>query len=450
MRNAAWLWLACLVLAAPVDAQRDPETGFDAAHRSAVSSFVKRELPALIKTYRHLHQNPELSLQEEQTAAYVAQQLGDAGFQVTRGVGGHGVVGLLSNGKGPTVMIRGDMDGLPVTEKTGLPFASRKRVTREDGGEVGVMHACGHDVHVTNLLGTARLLASHRTLWAGTLMIVAQPAEELGRGALAMMSDGLFKRFAKPDYTLALHVDSGVEAGKVAIVSGWAAANVDAVEITVFGRGGHGARPHQANDPVVTAAYLVTSLQTLVSRRVDPQAAAVVTVGSFHAGHKGNVIPDSAKLQLTVRSYSDAVRNVLIDGIRQLAADVCKAHRCPKPPKVSIREAYTPAVYNDPGLAARAGAVFRAALGEQALGAVAPTMGGEDFGRYSRALKVPGLLFRLGAVAPRDMKRSRRKGSPLPSLHSSRFAPDAERALRTGVQAMGHLALALFAPPAVK
>lgn len=435
----------CLLLLPASLSAHDISFRHDPASEKIVSAWVDDNLDSLLETYRHLHANPELSLMEEQTAALVSKQLKAAGFSVQDGVGGHGVVAVLKNGKGPTLMIRGDMDALPVTEETGLPYASKLQAKREDGRIVGVMHACGHDIHTTNLLGVAKLLSEHRQLWAGTLVIVAQPAEELGSGARSMMDDGLFRRAPRPDYTLALHVSADLMAGKVGYVSGWAAANVDSVDITVYGRGGHGARPHQSNDPIVTAAHMVTSLQSIVSRRVDPQAPAVVTVGSIHGGAKHNVIPNEVHLQLTVRSYSDEVRRVLLDGIRQIAVDTCRTFACPKPPRIFVKKHYTPAVYNDPTLAAVAGEVFGAVLGKEALAERKPTMGGEDFGRYARKLGVPGLLFRLGAVAPRTWRASlKRGGAPLPTLHSSLFAPDARRSLSTGLRAMTHLALALL------
>jgi len=420
----------------------------DADSVPVVNRWLDANLDGLLKTYRHLHAHPELSLQETKTAALVATQLTTAGYTVEAGIGGHGVAGVLRNGEGPTLMIRGDMDGLPVVEQTGLPYASKTSATRADGTSVGVMHACGHDIHVTNLLGVAKLLSAHRELWAGTVVIVAQPAEELGRGARLMMDDRLFARMPKPDFAIALHVDADLPAGKVGYVSGWAAANVDSVDIIVHGRGGHGARPHQSNDPIVTAAHIVTALQTIVSRRVDPQAPAVVTVGSIHGGTKNNVIPDAVELKLTVRSYSDGVRKVLMDGIRQIADDACRTFRCPKKPTIKTKKHYTPAVYNHPGLSAAAGGVFRSALGDAALAERKPTMGGEDFGRYSRRLGVPGLLFRLGTVGPRAWSASLRKGAtPLPTLHSSRFAPEPTVTLRTGLRAMGHLALSLLPRP---
>jgi len=414
---------------------------------AAVADWVEAHLAELATLYRHLHANPELSLEEKETAARVALELEAAGYDVATAVGGHGVVGVLENGAGPTVLLRGDMDALPVTEATGLPYASAVRVARPDGGETGVMHACGHDVHTANLIGTAQLLAELRARWRGTVVVVAQPAEELGLGARGMLGDGLLERFPRPDYALALHVSNELAAGDVGTTEGWAAANVDSVDITVFGRGGHGARPHQASDPIVTSAHLVTALQTLVSRRVDPVAPAVVTVGSIHGGTKHNVIPDSVHLQLTVRSYSDEVRSQLLDGIRQQANDVCRAFQCPLAPEIRVKETYTPAVYNDPVLAGDATRLFASLLGAERVAVVPAGMGGEDFGMLPRAAGVPGLLYRLGSVDPARVAEAAAGGEPLPSLHSSRFAPLPEPTLRTGVRTLAHLTLSLLAAP---
>jgi amidohydrolase len=412
-----------------------------------VQSWLGQNLDGLVALYQELHANPELSLEEEKTAARVAQSFAAAGYEVQTGIGGHGVVGVLRNGPGPTLLIRGDMDALPVTEETGLPYASQVTTTTTDGSRGGVMHACGHDLHVTNLLAVSRFMAEKRDLWSGTLVALAQPAEELGRGALAMMNDGLFERVPRPDATLALHVEPEIPAGQVGLTSGWAAANVDAVDITIHGRGGHGARPHKAIDPITTAAYLITQLQTLVSRRVDPLEPAVLTVGSIHGGHKHNVIPDEVKLQITVRSYSDPTRSVLIEGIRQMTRDTCSSFQCPREAEVRVRKNYTPAVYNDPELTARAARVFAEALGEENIVARKPSMGGEDFGRYSRELGVPGLLVRLGATDPVLYEASLDPGAaPLPSLHSSRFAPLPRTTLETGVRAMSGLALDILSP----
>ena len=412
-----------------------------------LETWLEGNLTDLVATYEQLHTNPELSLEEVKTAARVAEAFGAAGYEVITGIGGHGVAGVMKNGPGPTVLIRGDMDALPVREETGLPYASQVEARRDDGSTTGVMHACGHDIHTTNLIGTARYLAEVREDWSGTLVAIAQPAEELGRGALAMLDDGLFDKIPRPDYTVALHVESSMAAGEVGYTSGWSHANVDAVDITIFGRGGHGARPHTTIDPVVVSAYLITQLQTLVSRRVDPLDPAVVTVGSIHGGHKHNVIPDDIHLQLTVRSYSDEVREILIGGIRQMTADTCKTFQCPSEPEVSVRENYTPAVYADPALVKIAAAVFRRVLGPDRVIERPPSMGGEDFGRYARALEIPGIMFRLGTVDPKKLRASQKPGGPpLPSLHSSRYAPVPEPTLRTGITALSQLVLELLDP----
>jgi hippurate hydrolase len=427
--------------------ERPPRVVVDArpGDHELVDEWLREALPGLVERYQQLHANPELSLEEVETAAFVAGALEASGYLVTRGVGGNGVVGVLGNGPGPTLLIRGDMDALPVREQTGLAYASQARARRPDGTQVDVMHACGHDVHTTALVAVARFLADVPSAWAGTLVIVAQPAEELGKGARMMIEDGLFERFPVPDYTLALHVEANLPAGRIGFIPGWAAANVDSVDITIHGRGGHGARPHTTVDPVVTAAHLVTALQTLVSRRVDPVNPAVVTVGSIHGGSKHNVIPDRVELQLTVRSYSDPVRAQLLDGIRQLAEDTCRAFQCPQPPTVAVKDEYTPAMYNDPELVRAAVAIFRSYLSQDDVVELPAAMGGEDFGRYARKLGVPGFLFRLGSVeAGRWEESLRPDGTPLPSLHSSRYAPDPVPTLETGIGAMSRLALALL------
>ncbi len=450
-RHGRWILLltSLMPLCLAVSASAEQAAPTAQGPSAFVSDWLERNLQGLVTLYRDLHARPELSLQEEATARLVAGELRRAGYEVSEGVGGHGVVAVLANGAGPTLLLRGDMDALPVTEETGLEYASKVVAVQADGREVGVMHACGHDVHTTNLVGVARMLALGKAEWAGTLIVLAQPAEELGRGALAMIGAGLFDRFPRPDYTLALHVEPELPAGSVGLTSGFAFANVDAVDIEIFGRGGHGARPHKAADPIVAAAYMVTALQTIVSRRVDPLEPAVVTVGSIHGGNKHNVIPDSAHLQLTVRSYSDGVRQTLLDGIRQIAAESCEMLACAAPPEVAIRENYTPAVYNDPELTVRARTLFEGLFGVDQVVELQPSMGGEDFGRYARTLGVPGLIFRVGVVSPADHAASVVPGAPrLPSLHSSRFAPVPEPTLETSVVAMGQLALELLAPTA--
>ncbi len=419
-------------------------------YRDDLAVLVDRQtqsrLNGWLAYYKDLHTHPELSLDEHESAEKMADRLRKAGYDVTTGVGGQGVVGMLKNGDGPTVFIRGDMDALPIGEETGLPYASHVQVTREDGQIVGAMHACGHDVHQTCLVGTAELLAGLRDRWAGTVMIVAQPAEEIGTGARTMLEDHLFDRFGKPDYLLALHVSASHPAGTIAHTSGWALANVDSVDITIFGRGGHGSRPHEAIDPVVAAAQVVVSLQTIVSRRVDPKEPAVITVGSFYAGSKHNIIPDEATLQLTVRSYTDDTRRILLDGIRDVTIHTARAMGCKRDPIVHVRETeFTPATYNDPALAAAAVKVFERVVGKEQTLAREAVMGGEDFGRFPRQAGAPGFIFWLGAVKHDLYEASRRPDGPvLPSLHSSKFAPDPEPTIPTGVRGMTSLALSLL------
>jgi amidohydrolase len=419
-------------------------------HSQVVDTWLDDNLPRLEAEYRELHAHPELSSQESATAASVAERLAAAGYQVTRDVGGHGVVAVLRNGEGPTLLIRGDMDGLPVTEESGLPYASQVRVSNPSGsGLTGVMHACGHDIHTTGLVGTARLMASPqaRAEWRGVLVVIAQPAEEIGEGARRMIGDGLFERFPRPDYALALHVDAFLPAGEIQTVPGWARANVDSVDITIYGRSGHGARPQSAVDPVLAASQLVVALQTIVSRRVDPLEPAVITVGSIHGGTKHNQIPDRVHLQLTVRSFSDETRSELLDDIRQLALDVCRAFECPRDPDVSQKDFHTPSLYNDPALDAALVAVLGAALGPEKVSRGVQSMGGEDFGRYGRELGIPAALLFLGSVDPKALRASELPGgTPMPSLHSSRYAPQPAPTLRTGVSALAHSALALLAP----
>jgi hippurate hydrolase len=364
---------------------------------------------------------------------------------VTTGVGGFGVIGVLQNGPGRTLLLRGDMDALPVAEQTGLAYASHEQAIDENKQKVPVMHACGHDLHVTNLLATATFLARQRSDWSGTLVIVAQPAEEIGEGARRMIAAGMFDRFPHPDYALALHVDPEVPSGHVAIASGWAAANADAVDVTLHGRGGHGSRPQDTVDPIVMSAQFITALQTLISRRNDPQQPAVVTVGAIHGGTKRNVIPDSVQMLLTVRTYDDGVRARLLSEIAQLARDLSTTFGAPKPPDIYIKEAYTPAVYNDPQLAAYATRELSEVLGKDSVTTARPPMTAEDFGRFGRELKIPSLLMRLGATPKAQYEASLRPNAPpLPSLHSSQFAPDAALALRTGVRTLVALALGIL------
>ncbi len=409
-----------------------------------VRRIAGREMPSLEALYRTLHAAPELSLREEHTSARVALELRSAGFDVTERVGGWGVVGVLRNGRGPTVLVRTDMDALPVTEATGLPFASAVRAGDEQGREVGVMHACGHDAHMAIFVGTARVLAGARDGWRGTLVMLAQPAEERGLGAKAMLDDGLFVRFPRPDLCLALHVTPGLPVGVVGVVEGYAFANVDTVEVVMRGTGGHGARPHVTRDPVVMAAEFVMALQTVVSRRMDPVEPAVVTVGSIHGGEVANVIPDEVRLMLTVRSYAPEARRLILAEIARIAKGVAEGADAPadRMPTVRVVQGYTPALYNDPALAARLAGVWRRWLGDAAVAALRPEMIGEDFAAYGLVEpRVPICMFRVGTSSPEALAESRRSGVELPTLHSARYAPAMPGTLATGVIAMSAAAL---------
>ena len=400
---------------------------------------VRADYPYLEDLYQHYHLHPELSFQEVATSKRMAAELRQLGFEVTENVGGHGVVGVLRNGEGPTVLVRADMDALPIVEDTGLPYASTATTTDDAGNNVGVMHACGHDVHMTVWTGAARQLAEREDRWKGTLVFIGQPAEERGGGAKAMLADGLYERFPKPDYAIALHVSAGMEAGKVGGRGGYSLANVDMMDITVYGQGGHGAYPHTTKDPVLLASRIVVALQTVVSRELSPLEPAVVTVGSIHGGTKGNVIPNEVQLELTLRSYTDEVRQSIIDKIKRICRGVAMSAGLEESqyPKVVLRDEFTPATYNDPEMARRIQQVFVEALGKDRTLDVAPVMGGEDFGRYGRtAEEVPVFMFWLGAVPSEKMAAAEQGALELPSLHSSGFAPDPEPAITTGVVAM--------------
>jgi hippurate hydrolase len=422
---------------------KQPATAAPRAQAEHVHAWTAAEMPGLVALYRHLHAHSELSLQEKQTAERVAAELQAAGCDVTTGVGGHGVVAVLRNGDGPTLLMRADMDGLPVVEQTGLDYASVATATDPAGKAVGVMHACGHDVHMTVLIGAVRYLAGHRDRWRGTLVAIGQPAEERVRGARAMLEDGLFERFPRPTYGLALHVDSALAAGKVGVRSGFTLANSDSIDITVKGVGGHGAYPHTTVDPIVQAADLVLALQTIVSREVKPTEPAVITVGSIHGGTKHNIIGDSCQLQLTVRSYSDDVRTQLLAAIERKAKAVAASYRAPEP-TITVAEG-TPAVFNDRDLATRVGAAFRRVLGDERVTEAEQSMGGEDFSLFGRA-GVPIVMYRLGAVEEPRLARYESLGRPPPSLHSATFFPDAEPTLGTGVLTMVTAVVELLAP----
>jgi len=385
----------------------------DAAAGDTLRADIARDMPGLMTLYRDLHAHPELSFQEVNTAKKLAAEARRLGFQVTEGVGKTGVVAVMQNGPGPVVMVRADMDALPVVEQTGLPFASKVRALSPAGIETGVMHACGHDTHMTGWVATARQLVKRKDQWSGTLMMVLQPAEEIGSGAEAMLKDGLFTRFPKPDYVIGFHDAAATPAGTVGYTPGYALANVDSVNILVHGIGGHGAYPQTTKDPIVIAARIVTTLQTLVSRELDPADAAVVTVGSFQAGSKHNIISDQATLLLTVRSYSDETRQKLLDGIARVAKGEAIAAGIPedKLPEVSLTDTFTPATYNDPALTERMAALFSGRFGDKRVQQFPAVMGGEDFSRYRRADPdhIESLIFWVAACPRPNMTRPRRR-----------------------------------------
>ncbi|HEY2910065.1 MAG TPA: amidohydrolase, partial [Gemmataceae bacterium] len=414
-----------------------------AARTAAIRSAIDADYAHLEAYYKDLHSHPELSQAEVRSAARLADELRKAGYDVTTGVGGTGVVALLKNGPGPTVMIRTDLDALPVTEKTGRPYASTVRTRDKAGNDVGVMHACGHDIHMTSLLGTARVLAGMKDRWSGTLMFIGQPAEEIGTGARMMLEDGLFKRFPRPDYALALHCDSRLKTGHVAFTEGQALANVDSVDITVKGRGGHGSAPHTAIDPIVIAARIVLDLQTIVSRETNPFDPCVVTVGSIHGGSKHNIIPNEVKLQITVRTTKDAVRKHTLDAIERIAKAAAKAAGAPEPDVKTRPDEFTPALTNDAALTKRTVKVMRQVLGSDKVEIRPPVMGGEDFSRFGRE-GVPIFLYWLGTIdAERWASAANEGGTPLPSLHSDLFWPVLDPTIRTGVLTMSHAVLNL-------
>lgn len=423
-------------------------TAADASLRESVASKVALEYPSLETLYKDLHARPELSLMEERTMGLIAGELRKVGFEVTERVGGFGLVGVLKNGPGPTLLVRTDLDGLPVQEETGLPYASRHIVKDLAGREVATMHACGHDIHMTVFTGTARVLAALKERWSGTVVFIGQPAEERGIGARAMLADGLYQKFPKPDFAIALHDMATLPAGTVGTIEGYSMANVDSVDITVRGVGGHGAYPHTTRDPIVLAAKIVLALQTIVSRETRPVDPAVVTVGSIHGGTKHNIIPDEVKLQLTLRSYSDEVRARTIEAVKRICRGEAIASGIPEDrmPVVAIAEAeFTPANFNDPALTQRLRAAFTSWLGSERVKTIDPEMGGEDFSRYGRtAERVPICLFGLGAVAPDRVAESVRSRIPLPSLHSSKFAPVPEPTIKTGTLALTAAVLELL------
>lgn len=419
------------------------------AYADELSEAVATDMPELMELYRYLHTNPELSFQEEQTAARLAGIAEELGFEVTTGVGGHGVVAVLENGPGPVLLMRADMDGLPVTEQTGLDFASQVVATTDEGIESPVMHACGHDTHMSAWVGAARQLVARRGDWSGTLVAILQPAEERGAGARMMLEDGLYERFPKPDFTIAFHDSASLPAGTISLVPEWAMANVDSVDIAVHGVGGHGAYPQTTRDPIVLGSRIVGALQTLVSREVSPSEPAVVTVGAFNAGTKHNIIPNEAQLLLTVRSYTDEVREQLLSGIERIAQGEGMVAGLPEDqwPTVTRRDEYTPAVFNTPDLTQALHGLFAARFGADRVVEGEPQMGGEDFSRFWRADRenIQSVLFWVGGVPTDRWEAAERGEIQLPSLHSGLWAPDAEAVITTATEALVVAALDILA-----
>jgi amidohydrolase len=438
MRLAIMLVIACFFQSAILG---QSNVHREKASAEAIQSWMDIHQKELLDNYFWLHANPEVSFEEKQTAEYLAKIWKEGGFTVTENVGGFGIVGVLTNGKGPTVMLRTDLDALPVKEDTGLPYASKKEVITQSGTKSGVMHACAHDLHMTCVTGAGLYLAEHRDLWRGTLMLIGQPAEERGSGAKAMLDDGLFTRFAKPDFAIALHVESATPAGSIGVRSGFILANVDSVDIEVKGKGGHGASPDTTIDPIVQAAELVLSLQTIVSREIKPTEPAVVTVGAINGGSKHNIIGDRCHLQITVRSYSDSVRSKILASIERRAKAIAQAYDAPTP-EIKISEG-TPALANNPELTERLRKVYIRGIGNEKVLEAEQVMGGEDFSQYGLA-GVPILMYRLGVIAPETLDRYKKLSVTPPSLHSPQFYPELEASLPTGVITLSLSALELM------
>ena len=419
-----------------------------AAQQSKLTTMVDQEVPSLVATYKTLHASPELSHHEEKTSALLAERLRSFGYDVTEHVGkypnpdwkGYGIVAVMRNGAGPTVLVRADMDALPVEEKTGLPYASKVRTKDDSGADVPVMHACGHDVHVTSLIGTAKMLAALKDQWHGTLVLIGQPAEERIDGARAMVADGLYTRFPKPDYLVALHDNSDIQAGKILFTPGYALASSTSVDVTMRGRGSHASRPESSKDPIVMAAEYILALQTIVSRERSPFDAAVVTVGTIHGGTKRNIIPDEVRLQFSIRTYKEEVRQQVLASLERIARGIAIAGGVPEDrmPLVEVSKTeYTPATYNDPALTARVVAAIRSAIGKDNVSEAPPVMASEDFPYLSlENQQIPAVMFSLGAIDAERIAASQHGGAPLPSLHSGLYYPAPEPTLRTGVIAM--------------
>lgn len=426
------------------------------AQQQTPQSLTDAELPSLLTIYKDIHAHPELSMHEERSAAIVAKELKAAGCEVTerfgkyekQGATCYGVVGVMKNGDGPTVLVRTDMDALPVEEETGLPYASKVVAKNDEGKDVHVMHACGHDVHVAAFIGTARALGKLKDQWHGTIVFVAQPAEEIGTGARALLKDGLYDRFGKPNFALGFHDKADLQTGHIGVTEGYTSANVDSVDVTVRGVGGHGGYPHKTKDPIVLAAEIISAWQTIVSRENNPLDPIVITVGSIHGGTKHNIIPDEVKMQLTVRTYKSDVRERVLADIGRIAKGCAAAAGIPPDlaPIVSVsKDLVAPATYNNPELTKRLVAVWKKSLGDENVEIVDPTMGGEDFSEYSLPdHSIRAVDFHFGAVDPAKIAQFKQAGKELPTLHSSKFAPVPEPTIRLGIIGMTSAVLELM------
>src|SRR6266480_3011575 len=418
--------------------------------------LADEELPSLLGIYKDIHSRPELSGHEERTSAMIAKELRAAGCEVTDHLGkyensnstGYGVVGVMKNGDGPTVLVRTDMDALPVQEDTGLHYASKVVAKNDEGKDVHVMHACGHDAHMSAFIGVARALAKLKDQWHGTILFVAQPAEEIGTGARALLNAGLYEKFGKPDFALGFHDKADLQTGHIGVTEGYTSANVDSVDVTVRGVGGHGGYPHKTKDPIVLAAEIINAWQTIVSRENNPLDPVVITVGSIHGGTKHNIIPDEVKMQLTVRTYKPKVRERVLADIDRIAKGCAAAAGIPPDlaPTVSVsKDLVAPATYNNPELTKRLVAVWKKSLGDENVKFVDPTMGGEDFSEYSLPdHSIPAVDFHFGAVEPAKIAEYKKAGKELPTLHSSKFAPVPEPTIRVGIIGMTSAVLDLM------
>lgn len=416
--------------------------------KTLASAIIDKEYLAIENLYKYLHANPELAFHEKETAKLLAHQLRELDFQVTENVGGYGVVGVLTNGRGPTVMVRTDMDALPIKEETNLPYASEVVTADADGNSVPVMHACGHDLHMAVWVGVANVLSRLKSKWQGTIILIAQPAEEKGAGAKAMLDDGLYTRFPRPDCVLALHVNASLEAGKLGYTSGYALANVDNITIKVKGKGGHGAAPHKTIDPIVIASKIVLDLQNIIARELSPvETPAVLSVGAIHGGTSGNVIPNEVNLELTMRTYGDETRQLLIDKIKRATRGIAMASGVAEVdyPVIDVREPFTPSVYNDPDLTLTTADIFRGLVGPKNVEELLPLMVGEDFGYYTRVdPAVPTLMYSLGSVPKIDPDTGK---PPTYFTHSSKYRPVLDPTLKIGIMSMSMAAINLLQNP---